>query len=290
MSKKQAPVAETDQSTLPLESPRASVPPTSVLVSVLGSSESRSLSGGVLVVGTSPEAGLRVADPRVSRTHVELRLNAEGVHVTDLGSKNGAFYLGRRFSEITVPLGSIIQIGETEIGLSVEARHSQSLAPLAITAYRGIQGQSLAMRTLFAYLEKLETSLVTVLIAGPSGVGKELVARAIHEGSTLAHVPMVTLNCGAIAPELVASELFGHKKGAFTGAIDTRIGAFGAADGGTLFLDEITELPLDLQSSGHCGKQSKLARRSSQGKFSRGSLLSPFGCTNGDRRAWRASR
>jgi DNA-binding NtrC family response regulator len=108
-------------------------------------------------------------------------------------------------------------------------------------------GRSPAMRRVFAMLTRLEGSLVNVLIGGESGVGKELVAQAIHAGSTRAARPMVTVNCGAIARELVLSELFGHRKGAFTGASDHRIGAFEEADGGTLFLDEIGELPLELQ-------------------------------------------
>ena len=103
------------------------------------------------------------------------------------------------------------------------------------------------MRKLFARLSRLEGSLVNVLIQGESGVGKELIASALHQGSSLAAEPMVTLNCGALPRELVASELFGHNKGAFTGAHADREGAFERADGRTLFLDEIGELPLDVQ-------------------------------------------
>lgn len=103
------------------------------------------------------------------------------------------------------------------------------------------------MRKLFAKLRRLEGSLVTVLLEGESGVGKEVLATAIHQASSRAIQPFVELNCGAIPRELIGSELFGHKRGAFTGAVDARRGAFDSADGGTLFLDEIGELPLDLQ-------------------------------------------
>jgi transcriptional regulator with GAF, ATPase, and Fis domain len=103
------------------------------------------------------------------------------------------------------------------------------------------------MRHLCAILQRLEGSLVNVLVQGESGVGKELVARAIHQGSPRADGPLVVVNCGAIARELILSELFGHKKGAFTGALERRVGAFEAADGGTIFLDEIGELPLEVQ-------------------------------------------
>jgi transcriptional regulator with GAF, ATPase, and Fis domain len=103
------------------------------------------------------------------------------------------------------------------------------------------------MRQLFAKLQRLEGSLVNVLVQGESGVGKELIARALHQGSLLRDAPLVVVNCGAFAKELVASELFGHKRGAFTGAVEHRKGAFERADGGTLFLDEVGELPLDVQ-------------------------------------------
>jgi DNA-binding NtrC family response regulator len=103
------------------------------------------------------------------------------------------------------------------------------------------------MRRLFSVLERLEGSLVTVLVEGESGVGKELVARALHDGSAVSAGAFVPLNCGAFAREVIGSELFGHRKGAFTGAVEDRGGAFEAADGGTLFLDEVAELPLDVQ-------------------------------------------
>jgi transcriptional regulator with GAF, ATPase, and Fis domain len=115
------------------------------------------------------------------------------------------------------------------------------------TSYRGLVGVSGAMRRLFAVLKRLEGSLVSVLVQGESGVGKELVARAIHAGSARAAGPLYAVNCGALARELVASELFGHKRGAFTGAVEQRVGAFEAAHGGTLFLDEVGELPIDVQ-------------------------------------------
>src|SRR6185503_10855221 len=113
--------------------------------------------------------------------------------------------------------------------------------------YRGLVGVSAAMRRIFAILLRLEGSLINVLIEGESGVGKELIARALHEGSSVHEGPLVIVNCAALGRELVLSELFGHRKGAFTGAVEARKGAFEAADGGTLFLDEIGELPLDVQ-------------------------------------------
>jgi DNA-binding NtrC family response regulator len=103
------------------------------------------------------------------------------------------------------------------------------------------------MQRLFTLMKRLEGSLVNVLIEGESGTGKELIARALHDHSTVSKGPFIALNCGALDRSLVRSELFGHKKGAFTGALGESIGAFAEADGGTLFLDEIGELPLDIQ-------------------------------------------
>jgi DNA-binding NtrC family response regulator len=113
--------------------------------------------------------------------------------------------------------------------------------------YGDLIGVSPAMRELFSQLARLERSEVSVLIKGESGTGKELVARAIHGHSVRRRGPLVTVNSGALDRHLVKSELFGHRRGAFTGAVQSQVGAFVAADGGTLFLDEIGELPLDVQ-------------------------------------------
>lgn len=116
-----------------------------------------------------------------------------------------------------------------------------------LAVYGELVTQSAPMLRLFELLHRLESSLLSVLIEGESGTGKELVARAIHGHSELRTGPFVAINCGAVQRELVASELFGHRRGAFTGAVESRQGAFEAASGGTLFLDEIAELPLELQ-------------------------------------------
>src|SRR5690554_3879997 len=112
----------------------------------------------------------------------------------------------------------------------------------------GIIGASPAMLTLFKRIRKVAPTMSTVLIQGESGTGKELVARALHENSPRARAPMISVNCAAIPETLIESELFGHEKGAFTGAVAGRTGLVEAADGGTLFLDEIGELPLEAQA------------------------------------------
>ena len=213
---------------------------------VPGSPAELRLSAGACVVGAGTDADIIVEDRAVSRRHVELRLCAEGVAVRDLESRNGTFYLGQRIESAVLSLGSRIRIGAAEVLIDADTTALQD-ANEDHTDYRGLLGVSAPMRKLFAILARLEGSLVNVLVEGPSGVGKELIAQALHQGSRVADGPLVVLNCGAIGRDLVLSELFGHKKGAFTGATEAREGAFTAAHGGTLFLDEIGELPLEAQ-------------------------------------------
>jgi transcriptional regulator with GAF, ATPase, and Fis domain len=224
--------------------------PLGVIVRVLGAPaqpKAFSLDQGTCILGAGNEAQIRIQNPNVSRQHCELGLVPEGISVRDLGSRNGTFYLGQRVQGITLAPGARIHLGPVEVALDPDMESLEGGEPYPEAVYRGMIGSSLQMRKLFGALSRLEGSLVTVLVTGESGVGKELVSRALHEGSSVANGPLVTVNCGAIAPELVASELFGHKRGAFTGASEPRKGAFESADGGTLFLDEIGELPLDVQ-------------------------------------------
>ncbi len=206
------------------------------------------LSKGSCVIGSAPDCEVSLTEPTVSRRHAELRLVPEGIFVKDLGSHNGTYFSGQRVERMVLPLGGQIQVGRVVVTIDVDRESlSQGLGVHPEPVYRGIVGRSGAMRSLFAMLQRLEGSLVNMLVEGESGVGKELIARALHDGSTVADGPYVAINCGAVSPELVASELFGHARGAFTGADGERLGAFASADGGTLFLDEIGELPLSVQ-------------------------------------------
>jgi transcriptional regulator with GAF, ATPase, and Fis domain len=236
----------TDDETLPLQSVLSV--PLPVVVRVVGSSASHVLRpGATCTVGSADGADLVIASPTVSRAHAELTLVPEGVRVRDVGSRNGTFYLGQRIVEAVLAPSATIRLGSVDVSFAVDAGGLASLPEYAQPAYRGVLGPSGAMRRLFAVLVRLEGSLAPVLLEGESGVGKEVVAKAIHDGSGVAGGPFVAVNCGALPRDLVASELFGHKKGAFTGATESRRGLFDAADGGTLFLDEIGELPLELQ-------------------------------------------
>ena len=236
--------------TLPLRSGKNAQRPLAAIVRVLdvpAKPSSLQMGSETCRIGKAPDAQIVVTHPSVSRAHVSLELVAEGVLVTDLGSTNGTFYMGQRVERIVLGLGARFRIGAVEVAIDAPALDREPLADYAGDEYRGAIGAAPAMKRLFAMLERLEGSLATVLLEGESGVGKEVIARAIHDGSKVASGPYVTVNCGALARELVASELFGHRKGAFTGANEARKGAFDTADGGTLFLDEIGELPMELQ-------------------------------------------
>jgi DNA-binding NtrC family response regulator len=199
---------------------------------------------GKLTIGSEEGCGLKLGDAAVSRKHVELELIPGGVRLRDLGSRNGTFYLGARVDQVLVPIGGSVRLGRTVIDLLPPAES----APLSSRdSLAGLIGRSVAMRTLFAQLEKLGPNPMSVLLTGETGTGKTQVARALHELSPRSKEPFVVVDCGALSRQLIESELFGHTKGAFTGADRARAGAVEAAGAGTLFLDEIAELPLDLQ-------------------------------------------
>ena len=229
--------------------PRHRRPPLAVLVRVLdvpADPPVLALRDGMLTLGAGSKANIIIHSDNVSRLHVEMKLVEEGVRVRDLGSRNGTFYLGQRVEQMVLAPGSRIRLGSVEVAIEPDPS-SFDEADEQGTSYQGLLGTSAAARRLFGMLERLEGSLVNVLVTGESGVGKELIAQALHQGSSIATGPFVAKNCGAMSRELVQSELFGHKKGAFTGAHEARVGAFEAAHGGTLFLDEVGELPIDVQ-------------------------------------------
>jgi two-component system, NtrC family, response regulator GlrR len=206
------------------------------------------LEAGKCIVGSGSRAQLVIDSPTVSRAHAELTLVPEGVLVKDLDSRNGTFYLGQRIGTAILAPGTRIMLGQAPLAIDLDSEHIVDKgSPLKATSFRGMVGSSSTMLRLFTMISRLDGSLVPVLVQGESGVGKELVARALHEGSRVSSGPFLAVSCGAIPRELVASTLFGHRKGAFTGASEARKGSFVAADGGTLFLDEIGELPLDVQ-------------------------------------------
>ena len=188
----------------------------------------------------------------VSRHHANLLRQGRKYLLMDKSS-NGTFVNGKRADKLLVDPGTEIQIGPFRIVLTEEEMPlwakptEESTVREAVHPGTGLVGSSGEMKKLIQVIEKMAPVSATALIVGETGTGKELVARALHDLSERAEAPFVAINCGAISPELVESELFGHEKGAFTGAGSDRKGAFEQADGGTLFLDEIGELSMGLQ-------------------------------------------
>ncbi len=165
---------------------------------------------------------------------------------SDRSRVNGTFVNGLRARDVYLAAHATIKIGETLIEY-IPDETSIDLEFSTEKKFGSMLGESAAMRQIFAMLSKVAPTEITVLVEGESGTGKELVAQAIHMHSKRAKGPFVVFDCSAVAPSVIESELFGHVKGAFTGAIASRNGAFTQANGGTLFLDELGELPLDLQ-------------------------------------------
>jgi DNA-binding NtrC family response regulator len=198
-------------------------------------------------IGTAQDNTLVLSDETVSRYHLRLAALPDGIRVSDLGSTNGTFLGDVRVQECIVPPGTSLRLGRTNVvvrsGLpsTVELHGDDHLGAL--------RGQTQAMRRLMSQVRRAAQSNVAVLLVGESGTGKELLARAVHDQSPRAAKPFVTIDCGAVTPTLIASELFGHEKGAFTGATQAKAGAFEHADGGTIFLDEVGELPAELQAT-----------------------------------------
>ena len=199
----------------------------------------------LLTVGTAPGNALRLTDDTVSRFHLELARRETGILVLDLGSSNGTQCDRVQVERGVVASGAELRLGHSRIKV-VDGRGA-AVELLADTELDELRGETSEMRRLMAQVVTVAKSSVPVLIIGESGTGKELIARALHRHSDRRDGPFVTLDCSAQVETLIGSELFGHERGAFTGAERTRKGAFEQAHGGTLFLDEIGELPPGLQ-------------------------------------------
>jgi DNA-binding NtrC family response regulator len=198
-------------------------------------------------VGTAADCQLVLRDPAVSRYHVELRHAPDGVALADLGSRNGVWLGGVRLERALVPVGTRLGLGASALLVEDAGAEAATAAADAPVELPGLVARSEAMRAVARLVARLARVGTSVLIEGETGVGKEVVARAIHEAGPRRAGPFVVVDCGSLPPTLIASQLFGHERGAFTGADARRAGAFERAQGGTLLLDEIGELPLELQ-------------------------------------------
>ncbi|MGK3993058.1 sigma 54-interacting transcriptional regulator [Sorangium sp. So ce1024] len=206
----------------------------------------RRLGPGKVRVGTAPGCDVRLRDPTVSRVHCELEVHGEGVRITDLESTNGTLVDGVRVHDAELTAGGTVSVGETVLRLELAGEPAYVELSRADRFGRFL-GASPEIRRIYAILERVAPTDATILIQGETGTGKEALAHAIHQASERERGPFIAVDCGAIAESLIESELFGHVRGAFSGAVQDRIGLFEQASGGTLFLDEIGELPLSLQ-------------------------------------------
>jgi transcriptional regulator with GAF, ATPase, and Fis domain len=202
--------------------------------------------GDVFRVGKAPDNDLVIADDTVSRTHFEIVRDGKGYLVRDRDSTNGTFLDGAEIREAYLRAGSVVGAGAVELKFTPFEERIEIL-PSEREQLGELVGTSIALREIFGLIERIAPTDATVLIEGETGTGKDLIARALHGASRRAGAPFIVVDCGAVAGTLIESELFGHEKGAFTGAVNTRHGAFELASGGTVFLDEIGELSLDLQ-------------------------------------------
>lgn len=196
-----------------------------------------------LIIGRKSPSDVVIDDPELSRKHARFTWEGNAIRVEDLGSTNGVFSGGERISDALIPVGGEVLLGSVTACVHAPMTRASSTAPSDVVV------ASPALEELHAEAMRVANADISVLLTGETGVGKDVLARLIHEASRRASQPMLAINCGAITPSLIQSQLFGHERGAFTGADRRVAGIFEQADGGTVFLDEVGELPMEAQVS-----------------------------------------
>jgi DNA-binding NtrC family response regulator len=211
------------------------------------SAEFDATSPAPFLVGTSPACALVLTDPTVSRRHLSLELDGDGgVVLSDLDSSNGTRLGALHVGTVTLTSDETLQLGHTT--LRVERLGQQRKGELPVqTSFGRYFGASTEMRRLYPMLSRLAGASIPTLIEGETGTGKELLAEALHEEGPRAKGPFVVFDCAAVAPSVMESELFGHERGAFSGATGRRVGLAELAHKGTLLIDEVGELSTALQ-------------------------------------------
>lgn len=234
--------------TIPLLRTESKAPKNYTLVVASGSKNEQRVTIGQkpLIIGNSSDCDVVVDDPAVSRKHCELYPSPLGLRVRDLDSRNGTLVGGITIADALVYEGVVISIGNTEMFYTSDSDHFGDTSETPMR-FGDAVGTSAAMRRVFALLTRIAPTDLTVTLIGETGTGKDVLARGIHAASLRHAAPFEVFDSGAVAPTLIESKLFGHIKGAFTGAVDDHVGAFESADQGTIFLDEIGELNLELQ-------------------------------------------
>ena len=198
-----------------------------------------------LTIGRDAACDIVLDDREVSALHAEVSAITEGVLVRDHDSTNGTFVGPVRVREAILVDHAVLTVGGTRMTFVPSAKRRVDVG--FTSKYGELVGASPKMRRIFQVLERIAPTDLSVLVTGETGTGKELVARAVHTEGARKDAPFVVVDCGSIPASLAEGILFGHEKGAFTGATARRKGALLEAHGGTLFLDELGELPLDLQ-------------------------------------------
>ena len=198
-----------------------------------------------VIVGRNPACQVVVEDGKVSAVHAEFFATEQGVKIRDLGSRNGTYVHDVRIGEVCVSAQCTLRLGATE--LHFEPLRPEKVTVPTIPSFGPLVGQSEAMRKIFDRLSKVAPTDLTLLIGGETGTGKELAAQAVHLASKRKDKAFIVVDCGSIPPSLAEATLFGHERGAFTGAVDKHASPFHDADGGTIFMDELGELPLEVQ-------------------------------------------
>jgi two-component system, NtrC family, response regulator AtoC len=203
---------------------------------------------GEVRVGRGDDAGLRIDDPSVSRDHAHLFFEkGKPVMVADAGSSNGTRVRGKQLTagqRVAIAPGETFEIGSAL--LMLQSPFELEVAEAA-RAGSGLIIEDRTMAGIYHLAERVAKSTISVLLLGETGVGKDVLARRIHALSPRAEKPFLPLNCGSLSEQLLESELFGHERGSFTGAVEAKTGLLEAADGGTVFLDEVGELPMSVQ-------------------------------------------
>ncbi len=198
---------------------------------------------GELVLGRGSDCAIQIDDPSVSRRHAALAIGPDGITVRDLASSNGTRVRGTPIGDepVAVAIDEVIELGS--IGMVIR----RTTSPHAVREAPAAPPAPNPMDRVRALLDRIAQGTISVLILGETGVGKEVLAEAVHHRSPRKAKPFLRLNCAALTETLLESELFGHERGAFTGADRTKEGLLETADGGTVFLDEIGEMPLATQ-------------------------------------------
>lgn len=200
----------------------------------------------VFTIGSGTHNDLVLRDSTISKHHCQIQVLPEGCLIRDLGSTNGTVVRGVKVTQAFLPEGAEIQLGSTKV-IFCPLQESVEYALSREHSFGELLGRSVAMRRVFHLAETYAPTDATILIEGETGTGKEVLAEEMHRHSKRRAKPFSVIDCGVLSRELIESELFGHTKGAFTGANHHRTGAFEHADGGTVFLDEISDLAPDLQ-------------------------------------------